>query len=214
MNSPKLILASGSPRRRQLLEQLGLTFAIEPPDIDETLNERESAQDYVTRLSAEKAATVSSRHPESVILAADTTVVLGDRILGKPVDREDGIAMLTALSDTSHDVLTGVTVSSGQQRSSICICTNVQFRKLNAEEMVYYWGTGEPADKAGGYGLQGIGAVFVESLTGSYTNVIGLPLPETVALLRAYGISCLGSQDIDVAKPLQGLTEVQDSHHG
>ena len=192
MTSPSLVLASGSPRRRQLLEQLGLKFDIHPPDVDESVQGEEPPKSYVQRLSREKARVIGGRFPGSVVLAADTTVVLDGNILGKPESKQQGIDMLQLLSGREHLVLTGVTVSHGQSSTTFCSETRVRFRKLSPVEMDSYWETGEPADKAGGYGLQGTGAVFVESLQGCYSNVIGLPLADTVQLLRRYGIVCLG----------------------
>ncbi len=191
----QLVLASGSPRRRQLLSQLGLEFDIEHPDVDETVRRDEAPQDYVVRLSQSKAEAVFSRlDSNQVIIAADTTVELAGNILGKPESKDDGIAMLTALSGSEHHVYTGVTIRQEARIESLCIGSLVRFRQLSDEEMDYYWETGEPVDKAGGYGLQGIGAAFVETLNGSYTNVIGLPLSEVVVLLREFGIPCLGEQ--------------------
>jgi len=198
----KLVLASGSPRRKQLLEQLGLQFRIEKPDVDESVVPGETAKTYVTRLSREKADAVLGRVDAGcVIVAADTTVEIDSEILSKPESREEGIAMLTKLSGRVHRVYTGVTVLSDAPVNSreetffvktFCVETKVQFRPLNRIEIECYWESGEPRDKAGGYGLQGQGAVFVDSLDGSYTNVIGLPLAETVVSIRAAGIPCMG----------------------
>ena len=199
--SRPLILASGSPRRRQLLAQLGLTFTIDAPDVDESLQDEETPESYVTRLSVAKAKTIFDRclgdkpdGPAPVVIAADTTVEAMGNVLGKPGSKKEGLAMLTALSGKQHRVLTGVTIFS-QHIDTFCVISVVQFRELLPEEMLYYWNTGEPKDKAGGYGLQGLGAAFVESITGSYTNVIGLPVSETVLGLRKAGISCLGAVD-------------------
>ena len=191
-----LVLASGSPRRRALLDQLGLRFDVVLPDVDESVPAGEPAVDYVCRLSLEKAAAVQQgledSYPDAVIVAADTTVVLDGNILGKPASKSEGISMLQRLSGRSHQVLTGVTVADAAHSSTFFVESLVTFRALAKAEINSYWETGEPADKAGGYGLQGIGAVFVSAISGSYTNVIGLPLAETVVLLRQYGIACLG----------------------
>ena len=203
--SRKLILASGSPRRRQLLTQLGISFDVLVSDIDETPHPGESPKAYVERLSLEQASNIAGRPEvhESVILAADTTVVLEGNILGKPESKEHGIEMLMALSGTTHLVLTGVSVMSAPEATTetLSVETEVQFKTLTTQEAEWYWETGEPKDKAGSYGLQGIGAAFVTTLNGSYSNVIGFPLSETVDLLRAAGISCLeaaGQEEFEV----------------
>lgn len=202
---PCLILASGSPRRRELLEQLGLKFHIRPADLDESVQPGEQADRYVTRLSAEKAN--AGYEAGTVVLAADTTVVLRQDILGKPASRQDAVLMLQALSGSTHEVLTGVTVMSDLGIDTDCVRTSVKFRELSLEEIEFYWSTGEPVDKAGAYGLQGIGSAFVVSLDGSYSNVIGLPLVETIELLRRHGVACLG---VSPSQP----NLIKDSHHG
>ncbi len=192
----QLVLASGSPRRKQLLEQLDISFVVETPEIDETANPGESADAYVKRLSAAKAEVVLARldpGPAAVVLAADTTVVNEGNILGKPTSKKDGIDMLMSLSGKRHDVLTGVTVCSEQHTDTFSVSTSVKFCEVSIAEAEWYWRTGEPQDKAGGYGLQGIGAVFVESLSGCYSNVIGLPLSKTVSVLKQYGVDCVGN---------------------
>lgn len=199
--SEGLVLASGSPRRRELLAQIGIKFGVEQPDVDESLLTGEEADGYVLRLSRLKAKAVAERtRSNPVIVAADTTVELAGNILGKPESKEDGMAMLSALSGQVHRVFTGVTIRKSSVERSICVCSSVRFRQLSAAEMDYYWETGEPADKAGGYGLQGIGAAFVEAIDGSYTNVIGLPLSETIVLLRSFGIECMGDRGSAVGK--------------
>jgi len=194
-----LILASGSPRRKLLLEQLAIIFEIEIPDVDESLVKGEAPEIYVTRLSEKKAQTVAEKHDgEAVILAADTTVVLHGDILGKPESKEHGLQMLNALSGTMHDVLTGVSICNGARTETFCVRTEVTFRHLGAKEIAWYWKTGEPHDKAGSYGLQGAGAAFVETITGSYSNVIGLPLSETVLMLRDFSIECLEREELSL----------------
>ncbi len=191
-----LILASGSPRRKLLLEQLGISFEIDPPDVDESVVTGEAPEAYVTRLSALKAQTVAANQDsEAVILAADTTVVLQGNILGKPESKEHGLQMLKELSGTRHDVLTGVSIFSVSRIETFWVRTEVAFRHLGEKEIAWYWETGEPQDKAGAYGLQGAGAAFVETLKGSYSNVIGLPLSETVSILRDFSIECLGQKE-------------------
>jgi septum formation protein len=193
----KLILASGSPRRKLLLDQLAILFEIEPPDVDESLVVGEAPEVYVTRLSEKKAQAVAGKYDgETVILAADTTVVLYGNILGKPESKEHGLQMLNKLSGTRHDVLTGVSICNGSRTETFCVRTEVTFRHLGEKEIAWYWETGEPHDKAGSYGLQGAGAAFVESLTGSYSNVIGLPLSETVLMLRDFSIECLEKKEL------------------
>lgn len=164
-----LILASGSPRRKLLLEQLAIIFEIQPPDVDESVVKGEAPEIYVTRLSKKKAQSVAEKHDSgAVILAADTTVVLHGNILGKPESKEHGLQMLNELSGTRHDVLTGVSICSGSRSETFCVSTEVTFRHLGEKEIAWYWETGEPHDKAGSYGLQGAGAAFVETLRGSY----------------------------------------------
>lgn len=194
-----LILASGSPRRKLLLQQLGISFETDPPDVDESVETGEAPELYVTRLSVKKAQTVSKKYnSEAVILAADTTVVLHGNILGKPESKEHGLQMLSELSGSRHDVLTGVSICCGSRVETFFVSTEVTFRHLGEKEIAWYWETGEPQDKAGSYGLQGAGAAFVETLTGSYSNVIGLPLSETVLILRDFSIECLGQKEFSL----------------
>ena len=197
MSTRDLILASSSPRRRELLGQIGVKFRIEKPDIDEVRAEGETGATYVCRLAEEKASVVAQRQESSVVLAADTTVVLDGDILEKPLSDRHGIEMLRRLSGNMHEVLTGVALIDGQKRKSFVCSSRVFFRELSDEEIVWYWNTGEPLDKAGGYGLQGIGAAFVTAIEGSYTNVIGLPLAETVLLLRDFGINLMQDKEIN-----------------
>ena len=186
-------LASASPRRRQLLEQLGLRFEVAVAGVDESLRPGEAAQDYVSRVAEAKARAVVQRlgSPALPVLAADTAVVLDGTILGKPKDRVDGIAMLGRLAGRSHQVLSAVALwHAGRVRMALNQ-NLVRFRSIAAEEATAYWDSGEPADKAGGYGIQGLGGVFVASLDGSYSGVMGLPLFETAALLKEAGIDVL-----------------------
>ena len=191
----KLILASGSPRRATLLEQLGLSFEVIRPVVDETRHPDETPQTYIKRMSDTKFESVTSTNclsDEDVVISADTVVVLGGKVLGKPSDRDDCLEMLLSLSGNSHSVLTNVTL--GRMTGppiTFCVETIVRFRRLNLNECNAYWQTGEPCDKAGGYGIQGKGAIFVESITGSYSNVVGLPLMETADALAAFGVSPL-----------------------
>jgi septum formation protein len=191
----KLILASGSPRRAELLERMGLTFSVQPAQADETLVPGLSAQKQVVRLSRIKAQAVAETlvdKDQTVILSADTVVVLDGKILGKPKDEADAARMLAAFSGRSHLVLTGVTVWDGTGIHSHCEETEVCFRSLSQGEIQAYIATGEPMDKAGAYGIQGLAALFVERLVGDYYNVMGLPVCATAQLLRQAGIPILG----------------------
>ena len=171
-----LILASGSPRRAELLARAGYRFEVVPPDIDERRQPGEAPRDYVARLAAEKAAAVAPRYPERVVLAADTTVVVDSTVLGKPRDADDAAGMLRRLSGRAHDVLTGVAVRRGGAAVSAVEQTAVHLAALDEALIGWYVATGEPSDKAGAYGVQGIASRFVTRVEGSYSNVVGLPL--------------------------------------
>jgi septum formation protein len=185
---PPLVLASASPRRKALLAQLGLDFLVDPADVDESVRRGESPATYVERLALEKAELVAVRHGGALVLAADTTVALDGRILGKPVDAREAQAMLAALSGRTHRVLTAV-ATAGRHRAVRTARTDVTFAALGPEALAWYAGSGEPLDKAGGYALQGLGGFLVERIAGSHSNVIGLPLVETLALLEAGGVA-------------------------
>lgn len=186
-----LHLASRSPRRRELLQQIGVAFVCVDVEVDERVLPDEPAADYVERLAREKAQAGLARLDRSaLVLGADTAVVLDGRILGKPADRAEGMEMLAALSGRSHEVLTGIALASAGQLVSRVVRSRVSFRELDEREALAYWNTGEPCDKAGGYGIQGLAAVFVSHLEGSYSAVVGLPLCETAQLLQAAGVSC------------------------
>jgi septum formation protein len=199
-----LVLASASPRRSQLLRQLNLSFDVITPDIDETPLIEEQAFDYVGRMAEGKIAAATEwllvnmpingqQDTDIVVLCADTIVVLDGEILGKPKDEEDAVGMLLRMSGRRHLVATAVTVrrlADGFQES-FRVETEVTFRHISELECRKYWLTGEPADKAGAYGIQGLGAIFVESITGSCSNVAGLPLRETAECLARFGIDCL-----------------------
>ena len=187
MSRPRLVLASGSPRRADLLSALDLVFTVSPPDIDETPLAGESAGEYVARLSAAKS-TVGAHGPEAVVIAADTTVVLDGSILGKPEDSAEAHAMLRSLSGRAHEVMTGVSVSLGDRSVTQVVTTLVTFVDLSDADIEWYVGTGEPTDKAGAYAIQGAGGSFVSGVAGSVSNVIGLPVAETVALVRSLGV--------------------------
>jgi septum formation protein len=190
MNSrpPLVCLASVSPRRRELLAQIGVPHVAAGADIDETVRPAEAARDYVMRMARRKALTLRERGERLPVLAADTTVVLDGVIYGKPHDRDEGIAMLQRLSGQTHEVLTAVALADSHDVALRLSVSSVRFRALTLEECSAYWETGEPRDKAGGYAVQGAAAVFIESLSGSYSGVMGLPLFETAELLRAAGV--------------------------
>ena len=184
-----IILASGSPRRAELLAGIGLPFIVRVPDVDETPLPGEAPDAYVERLARTKAeAVIASATPGSVSLGADTTVVLDGHILGKPVGAVEGVAMLSALSGRTHRVLTGVAASDGNRTEARVVAADVTFRGLRPDEAEAYWRTGEPADKAGGYGIQAIGGIFARTVHGSYSAVVGLPLCETEELLNALDV--------------------------
>lgn len=187
-------LASASPRRRELLAQVGLVPDILVQDIDETRRPAEAPEVYVTRLAREKAE-AALRDPrcrlQLPVIAADTTVVCAGRVLGKPATLDEAREMLQLLSGNTHQVLTAVAVASRKACDVALVTTNVSFRAIDTEEIDRYWATGEPRDKAGAYGIQGLGAMFVSRIEGSYSAVMGLPLFETLQLLRRFGVSVL-----------------------
>ncbi|OTG63463.1 Maf family nucleotide pyrophosphatase [Acinetobacter silvestris] len=180
-----LILASSSPRRRELLQQLGLDFSIYSPDIDESVFENETVEDYVKRLAETKAKSVLVRYPTVNILAADTSVAIDAKIIGKPESKQHAFEIWSLLSGRKHEVFTGICVANHEKIISRVVCTQVEFQKLSHNDMEDYWATGEPLGKAGAYALQGIAAQYIPRIEGSYSNVVGLPLHETVQLLKA-----------------------------
>lgn len=182
-----IVLASASPRRADRLRRIGVPFLIRPVAIDESPRPNEPAASYVLRLAREKAAAGTA---DRVVLAADTTVCVDGRIFGKPRDERDGIAMLLALSGREHQVFTALSVRSPDREACRLASATVTFRPIDAAEATAYWRTGEPADKAGGYGIQGMGGVFVSRIDGSPGAVVGLPLRETYDLLRSFGVPC------------------------
>lgn len=181
-----LILASASPRRAQLLTQMGLQFRVRVTHVDETVIPPESPKEYVERLARAKAQ--AGYEPGAVVLGADTTVTIDDEILGKPCGLTEGVNMLLRLSGRVHQVLTGVAVFDGVQLLSEVVTTQVQFGPISEATALRYWHTGEPQDKAGGYGIQGIAGIFVQRLEGSYSAVVGLPVERTEQLLGALNI--------------------------
>jgi len=183
-----LVLASQSPRRRELLTQIGLEFEVEPADIDERPRSGEAPRDYVLRMAREKADTVATRVSSgTIVLGSDTTVVLGSTILGKPSGMDEAVEHLMALSDQTHQVMTAIAVAGAYQAERLVV-SDVTFKSLTKEECLAYCATGESMDKAGSYGIQGFGAVFVSHLAGSYSAVMGLPLFETAQLLGEAGV--------------------------
>ncbi|MFA4135093.1 MULTISPECIES: nucleoside triphosphate pyrophosphatase [unclassified Brevibacillus] len=188
-----LILASSSPRRRELLQTLGLSFTVITSDVDETTAEHLSASEVVEELSLRKAKEVASRLTEGVVLGSDTVVVLDDQILGKPVDEMDAYRMLSMLQGQEHTVYSGVAlidVETGRTEVSHSL-THVRIRALTEQEIKSYIATGEPMDKAGSYAIQGIGATIVEGIHGDYFTVVGLPLGLTSTLLTRFGMPIL-----------------------
>ena len=191
-----LYLASGSPRRRELLTQIGVPFSTVSAAIDETPLVNEAATAYVERLAREKAragykhVTASPPGDAFCVLGADTAVVLDGQILGKPVDEADALAMLMALSGREHEVLTAIALMDATRCETRVVSSAVRFRNISTQEAARYWASGEPLDKAGGYAIQGLGAVFVSGLEGSYSAVVGLPVCETAELLGHFGIPC------------------------
>ena len=193
----QIILASASPRRRELLDQIGVSYIVCPVDIDETPIAEENPQDYVKRVAAEKSAAcikiVDSKLP---VLAADTSVVIDGKILGKPKNKADAARMLSQLSGKIHSVYSAVSMRrpdalDEQGHSLIVSETQVKFKNITAKEIQAYWQTGEPEGKAGAYAIQGLASVFVESIEGSFSGVVGLPLFETAALLSKQGIKII-----------------------
>jgi septum formation protein len=194
MNSskPLIWLASASPRRSALLKQIGIAHEVRPVDLDETANAGESPADYVMRLARAKAHALWSRltgEQRLPVLGSDTTVALGNDVLGKPQDREDGLRMLRALSGRTHQVYTAVALQHERGCVARLSVSDVTVKTLSEAEIAAYWETGEPADKAGAYGIQGRAAVFIERIAGSYSGIVGLPLYETGELLRTIGIT-------------------------
>ncbi|MEH6365729.1 Maf family protein [Pseudomonas marincola] len=187
-----LYLASSSPRRSELLQQIGVPFTLCIAPVDETPFAGELPCDYVQRLALAKAQAALASLPEgdAVVLGADTAVVLGQQILGKPLDRDDALATLRSLSGREHQVLSAVAVVSAQRSDVRVVSTAVTFRALSDAEIEAYWATGEPCDKAGSYGIQGLAGVFVTQLQGSYSAVVGLPLCETAELLASFDVAC------------------------
>jgi septum formation protein len=185
-----IYLASRSPRRHELLNQIGVNHTVIDVEVDETPHRNEAPAEYVLRMALAKAEAgrrLTGQSARMPVLAADTAVVVDNRILGKPEDREEAIAMLKMLAGRRHKVLTGVALATQDYESRLSVST-VSFRPISDDEARLYWQSGEPADKAGGYGIQGLGALFITRLEGSYSGVMGLPLYETGELLLRAGV--------------------------
>jgi septum formation protein len=201
MSNPQIYLASNSPRRRELLAQVGVRFRVLALSLDERLLPGEGVGEYVRRVALDKARAgrdlVSGRSGLQAlpVLAADTVVVVGERVLGKPCNEDDALAMLRLLSGRSHRVLSAVALVDTEETIALSE-SEVRFRGISDAEARAYWATGEPADKAGGYAIQGLGALFVEHLRGSYSGVMGLPLFETAALLESAGVRLLAGPTV------------------
>ncbi len=182
----RLVLASKSPRRAELLQAAGLPFVVRTADIDETPRDGERPEDYVLRLAEEKACAVTCEAQE-IVLAADTCVVLGAAILGKPTDAADAVRMIDSLAGRRHEVLTGVCLRSGNRLERQCAATAVWFAAMSGAQISTYVASGEPMDKAGAYGIQGLASRFIERIEGSYTNVVGLPVAMVYKMLAGFG---------------------------
>lgn len=189
----KFILASSSPRRRELLASIGVDFEVIPSHVPEVHQEGEAPEEYVARLSRDKAHAIATQHPSRWVIAADTTVLLGDQLLEKPVDAADAERMLAQIAGRTHIVYTGVTLQNVERdhHETRVAESEVRMLPLSAPEIAWYVRTGEPLDKAGAYAVQGIGAMFIDSIHGSYTNVVGLPLATLFLMLRRAGIDPL-----------------------
>ncbi len=188
MTTETLALASQSPRRRELLSQIGVAYRVVSVDVPEFPVDGESPEDYVIRLAEEKARAGALECSHVPVLGADTIVVHRGAILEKPKDRDDGLRMLRLLSGNRHQVYSAVSICFNGRQSTQLVVTDVDFRPLTDDEIQRYWDTGEPQDKAGCYAIQGLAAVFVENINGSYSGVVGLPLAETRALLAEFDV--------------------------
>ena len=188
MSECRVVLASASPRRRQLLDLIGIAHEVRPADIDESLRPRETPRRHAERLAREKASAIARRDPDLITIAADTIVVVNRKVLGKPRDTDDAARMIALLSGREHVVTTAVAVSRGKKLRSAVEEVRVKFRRLRDDEIEAYIATGEPMDKAGAYGIQGYGATIVERIEGDYFAVMGLPIVRLVGLLRDVGV--------------------------
>lgn len=188
MSGSRVVLASASPRRRELLNLIGIPHDVRPANVDETMRPREAPRRHAERLAREKASAIAVRDPNLITIGADTVVVINRKVLGKPADAEDAARMLGMLSGREHTVITAVAVSRGRELRSAIEEVRVKVRRLSDEEIEAYIATGEPMDKAGAYGIQGFGATIVERIEGDYFSVMGLPLVRLVGLMRDVGV--------------------------
>ncbi|HEY3134353.1 MAG TPA: Maf family protein [Gemmatimonadaceae bacterium] len=188
MTTPRVVLASSSPRRRQLLNLIGILHDVQPANIDESMRAREIPRRHAERLAREKATAIATRDPDLITIGADTVVVINRKVLGKPKDEAEAIHMLSQLSGREHTVITAVAVARGRKLRSSVEEVHVKFRRLRGEEIEAYVATGEPMDKAGAYGIQGYGATIVERIEGDYFAVMGLPLVRLTSLMRDLGV--------------------------
>jgi len=188
MSSCKVVLASSSPRRRELLNLIGIAHEVRPANLDESMRPRETPRRHAERLARDKASAIAMRDPDLITIAADTIVVINRKVLGKPADKEDAARMLAMLSGREHTVITAVAVSRGKKLRSAIEEVKVKVRRLREDEIEAYIATGEPMDKAGAYGIQGYGATIVERVEGDYFAVMGLPLVRLVGLMRDVGV--------------------------
>lgn len=184
----RFIVASGSPRRKELLASAGYVFDVIPSDADETLEEGIHAFDAVKELSKRKALSVSMKNPGAVVLGCDTVVALGGKILGKPQSKREAFSMLSSLSGKEHEVYTGVFITDGEKSEGFVSFTKVEFYELSDETIKSYIETNEPTDKAGAYGIQGLGSVLVKKIDGDYFTVMGLPISECARVLSRFKI--------------------------
>ncbi|KAA8732711.1 septum formation inhibitor Maf [Acinetobacter qingfengensis] len=180
----RIILASQSPRRKDLLQQVGLDFSIQIANINETPLLNEKVEQYIQRIAMAKAQTIAKQQPDAIVIAADTTVTVDSEILGKPEHQQHALYMWQKLSGRLHQVKTTIVIAYASQCWHDTVTTDILFKDLTDEEMLAYWQTGEPLDKAGGYAIQGRAAAWVKRMEGSYSNVVGLPLFETLQLLK------------------------------
>jgi len=194
----QVLLASGSPRRRELLTQIGVQFELILPDCDEQILPGEAAEQYVARVALDKARAgwAMAAQRNLPVLGADTSVIVDQQILGKPVDQTHAAQMLRALAGRTHRVLTAVALVQGTSEQIVVQQSMVRMRAISDQEMTAYWNSGEPQGKAGGYAVQGLGAIFIEHIEGSYSGIMGLPVFETAQLLQRFGVGVLFNEEL------------------
>ena len=199
MSTPRVVLASSSPRRQQLLNLIGISHEVRPANIDESMRTREAPRRHAERLAREKAGSIATRDPDLVTIGADTVVVVNRKVLGKPKDEAEARHMLAQLSGREHTVITAIAVARGKKLRSSIEEVRVKFRRLRDDEIEAYVATGEPMDKAGAYGIQGYGATIVERIEGDYFAVMGLPLVRLTSLMRDLGVRYRFGEPLSVA---------------